>query len=735
MALSKKAFRYITAKPRRINLLHGSIRSSKTINSMLALPQRFAEIPDTSDVAFIGKTERTLYRNIIRPLQEMYGEDVVKYSKGSGEGSFNGRVFFGLGAHNENAENNVRGLTLAYILSDEVATYPESVTDMMLSRLSLEGSLADLTCNPAGPNHYLKKTFIDPYEEGTRNDVAVWHFLLEDNPNLPAGYLEFLKNQYPVGSLFYKRNILGLWVMAEGAVYDFYNQEVHRLADEPDTFDFLDISIDYGTTNPLAAGLFKSNRQPVGGLLCWLSKLYYYDSAKHQKQLTDSEYADRLDDYFAEYKRMVRYVVVDPSAASFILELKKRGWNVKKADNDVIDGIKHQAKFLQTGLYKLGPDSSVNQASEDYSAYLWDEKKQAKGQDEPLKGKNDGSHCLIAGTMIYTGNGLKPIEKVEVGETVLTRAGFKKVLNAGLTIKNTQVMKLVFSNGSQLVGTPNHRIFVQGKGYVTMDTVRYNDDIIIVCPLKKLSIKELFLGDSLNQKTSQTGVILTPSQSSAKKALTDFIEKFGKTTMEKFQRVATFTTKMVTGITMQLKTSSVYPAKTTKLFTANSELLNLSTIRKCFLKLQNGIIQKKVKTGIRKTLSALWQTVNPLIKLAKIAATNTRRLRRAKVASFAATHVNLTPAGKLELMRSLEHAKFAEINLAPTNTERLELARVVAVQPCAGKANVYDLTIQDLPEFFANGVLVHNSKDMERYYLKTLQRERINISADRPKGF
>jgi PBSX family phage terminase large subunit len=392
MALSRKAWDYLNAKPKRVNLLHGSVRSSKTVNSMLGLPKRIANAPRNGEVVFTGKTERTLYRNVISPLIKMYGSRRVKYSKGSGEGRFGNRTFFAIGAHNESAEDNVRGLTCAYWLADEVVTYPEVVTDMLLSRLSLEASVGDLTCNPGPPGHYINQKIILPTLAKERDDAAVWHFLLEDNPNLPQNYLEFLKNQYPLGSLFYKRNILGLWVLAEGTVYDFFDTNTHVLKEEPQQEpDFIDLACDYGTANPLVVGAFWGWEKPLStGLRVLLKRGFYYDSRKVQIQLTDSEYADKIDEEFAEEKLRHRCFIVDPSAASFILELRKRGWNVKQANNDVLDGIKTQAKLLKSGAFALGKDSSLKPFIDEYGAYLWDEKAQAKGEDKPMK-QNDHS--------------------------------------------------------------------------------------------------------------------------------------------------------------------------------------------------------------------------------------------------------------------------------------------------------------------------------------------------------
>src|SRR5690606_41410178 len=56
-------------------------------------------------------------------------------------------------------------------------------------------------------------------------DLKSWHFSLEDNPNLDPKYVEALKREYT--GLWYKRYILGQWVLAEGIVYDMFDPQKH----------------------------------------------------------------------------------------------------------------------------------------------------------------------------------------------------------------------------------------------------------------------------------------------------------------------------------------------------------------------------------------------------------------------------------------------------------------------------------------------------------------------------
>jgi PBSX family phage terminase large subunit len=429
MALSQKAYEYLITKPNFINLLDGSVSSSKTVTSLLALPERFTKAPTNGETFIIGKTERTVYRNVISPLIKMHGQRTVKYSKGMGEGRFGNRSFFVFGAHNERAEDNVRGLTAGYFYADEAPTFPQTVLDMAFSRLRVEGACCDLTGNPGPPGHYINQNIILPYLEGKRKDVNRWHFTLEDNPNLPKSYLEFLKNQYPVGSLFYKRNILGLWVLAEGTIYSFFDESLHRLKELPKKpFTYIDISCDYGTSNATSAGIFGSYDEPHDGLLCCRIAGYEHSGRDTNDHKTDLEYINEIiaftvsimtntsygyaleqtskpdvKDMAKPFLKLmlsvmnrVRKIIVDPSALSFKVQWRKRLAelgapvpHVTNAENEVLAGIQTQARMLKTGQYKIGPHKSNDLCVQDYAGYIWNAKAQERGTDEPLK---TGSH-------------------------------------------------------------------------------------------------------------------------------------------------------------------------------------------------------------------------------------------------------------------------------------------------------------------------------------------------------
>ena len=239
-----------------VNILEGSVRSGKTMASLLAFITALADYPKGVNILLAGKTTRSLFRNIIKPLEDIVGKTYTKFKLGIGEGTIFGRSFYAVGANDERAYTKIQGLTLSLAYGDEVATWPESFFKMLLSRLSDFNARFIGTTNPEGPYHWLKVEYLDREEE---LDLKSWHFNLEDNLNLPKAYVENLKKLYT--GLWFKRYIQGLWVLAEGTVYDMFNETYHVKDITKETWDNCIskyVSIDYGTINPCVFHLWGS---------------------------------------------------------------------------------------------------------------------------------------------------------------------------------------------------------------------------------------------------------------------------------------------------------------------------------------------------------------------------------------------------------------------------------------------------------------------------------------------
>lgn len=187
------------------------------------------------------------------------------------------------------------------------------------------------------------------------------HFTMNDNMTMAPEIRERYESEWH--GVFYQRYILGLWVLAEGLVYNFLDEYITD--NQPRGAEYY-ISVDYGTLNPFSAGLWS-----VTGSKAVRIQEYYYDGRNKKKQLTDEEYCNEIEK-LAKGQTITK-VIVDPSAASFITALKRRGFRVQQADNSVLDGIRRTAVYLKNGNIKI--HRSCTDAIREFGLYRWDEKK------------------------------------------------------------------------------------------------------------------------------------------------------------------------------------------------------------------------------------------------------------------------------------------------------------------------------------------------------------------------
>lgn len=398
MDLAPKQRWSIKRATKRLNVWEGAVRSSKTWASIVRFIKYVMRSPK-GDLVMMGKTQRTAYRNVIRPMEEMLGNE-IKYSSGKGELDFAKRKIFIVGANDERAEGIIRGMTCAGAYCDEITLYPEAVWTMLLSRLSAPGAQLFGTTNTDSPNHWFKKKFLNRWKE---LDIAIFKFFLEDNPYLTLDYVSSLKKEYT--GLWYKRFIESIWCIAEGAIYDFFDDKrpyILRYNELPKA-KYKVVSADYGTGNPTTFGLFGIN--PFTMPKIWLEKEYYYDSRIAQKQKTDEEYAKDYLNFVGNNK--VLYTIIDPSAASFKAQLRKEkiGSVLVDANNDVLDGIRTQSRMLKNGEYAIC--DRCTHAIEEYFGYVWDAKSQLIGIDKPVKSNDHAKdmeryalHTLYGGDFI-----------------------------------------------------------------------------------------------------------------------------------------------------------------------------------------------------------------------------------------------------------------------------------------------------------------------------------------------
>lgn len=400
-AIYKPSLKMITAykesKKAKYTILEGAIRSGKSyVGNDIAI-RDIQQLPPCN-VLVSGYSITSVARNVIAEWREMIDPRNIGLFKNVRDSKddyltinwrgLRDKKFYIRGAGKETDYKQIQGSTIGYWLSDETVRHAETFVDMAISRLSNDYSKALWTMNPDSPFHYIKKRFIDNEELYIKDakgfsEFTKVKFFLEDNPSLSRSYIKSLERLY--SGVFYKRFIQSLWVIAEGAIYDFYTDNAPFIIDKkdlPQAKRYI-VGIDYGTGNPTCFILFGVNPSTKPNV--WAEREYYYDSKAQQKQLTDSEYSQDLRKFIGGTK--VTTIILDPSAASFKTQLKRDNFLfVKDADNAVIDGIRTQARMLKSGAYAICKD--CRQTRKDYDGYVWDSRAQLIGEDKPVK-QND----------------------------------------------------------------------------------------------------------------------------------------------------------------------------------------------------------------------------------------------------------------------------------------------------------------------------------------------------------
>lgn len=404
--LSRKQVIAVGHAQQRVNIYEGAIRSGKTFSSILAWLAFVASAPLNGELIMIGKNKDSIYRNVFAPIENEPALAMVAahvhYRQGSNTARILGRRVNVVGANDSKAESKIRGMTVAGAYIDEVTVIPVEFFKQMLGRMSVVGARMFGTTNPDSPAHWLKVEYLDKIGVADKNGYvqlqnwARFHFTIDDNPSLSDEYKESIRREYT--GLWYRRFILGLWVSAEGAIYDMWDAAPfnparpvdggHVIAwkDLPRMVELYGVGIDYGTTNPTSAVLMGLG---VDGRL-YLIDEYRHETLDGELRLADPQLSKRLRDWLAEnhlpYENRLKaqYIVLDPSAASFHVQLQLDGvHNVAPAENDVLYGIRTVSGLLSQKMLITSDRCRgwINEAP----GYSWDPTAQLAGQDKPLK--------------------------------------------------------------------------------------------------------------------------------------------------------------------------------------------------------------------------------------------------------------------------------------------------------------------------------------------------------------
>jgi PBSX family phage terminase large subunit len=385
LPLSPKQIEFIINSTAKWNLAHGSVRSGKTVGTLFRFMQSIIDCPD-SKLYIVGHTFDTAYRNVVRLIMESEEMSIFRpFCSWSGKKlHFRDKTITVLGAKDEGAIGNFQGDTYSKVYCDEMTLFPESIIDMIDTRLSKPYSQGFAAMNPSHPKHKIKE-WIDKAEAGDKNYYAL-HYTLDDNPYVDEDYKQRIRNS--LSGVFYKRNYLGQWCLAEGAIFDFFDRRIYVCKEPPRAAEYWIAGIDYGTANSFACTFvgISTGKYAQNGICRWAQKEYVWDSKKTNRQKTNSEYANDVQAFLEPYG--VKQVYIDPSAAAFKVELLRRGFHVMEADNDVFNGIDFVTSEMKKGNLFICEDCP--NLIREIESYVWDMKAAEKGEDKPIK-KDDHS--------------------------------------------------------------------------------------------------------------------------------------------------------------------------------------------------------------------------------------------------------------------------------------------------------------------------------------------------------
>lgn len=367
MRLSQKQNEYIRNANRRWNLKVGAVRSGKSyVDIVYTIPSRLREGRGKDGLnVILGVSRETIERNVLQPMRERYTNALIGNINSRNIARICGENVYCLGAEKVSQVSKIQGSSIKYCYGDEIAKWNQEVFSMLQSRLDKPYSCFDGACNPEYPSHWLKE-FIDQEDI----DAYIQKYTLFDNPFLNEKFVENLCKEY-AGTVYYQRYVLGEWAKAEGLVYPMFSENDHVIDEIP--WQALQrgewyISLDYGTVNPTAAGLWCLYNGTA-----YMADEYYYDSRAMGQNVnarrTDEEHYAAIEKMAGD--RQIERVIVDPSAASFSETIRRHGkLSVENADNDVLNGIRRTSALLQAGRIKI--HRKCRGIINEFGQYQWD---------------------------------------------------------------------------------------------------------------------------------------------------------------------------------------------------------------------------------------------------------------------------------------------------------------------------------------------------------------------------
>ena len=386
--LTNKQKDFINNANHRFNIKVGATRSGKTyLDIIYTIPSRIRERSGKEGLyVILGVSKGTIERNVLEPLRERFGNDLVGVIGSNNTAKLFGEQVYCLGAEKVNQVSKIRGASIKYCYCDELAEYNEEVWELLKSRLDKPYSCLDATLNPENQSHWLKKNFLDTIEE-KNIDAYVQYYTLFDNSYLTQEFIDNLCKEYE-GTVFYNRYVLGQWCNAEGIIYrQFADNPNLYIKDNADGINFMIISIgiDYGATEGETE--FKAT-----GITPYFKQVWTIDEEKLTGLHSPEEMYEKFEQF---YRRVIKdygkvtHCYADYGALGQVLTfgmnkyLQQHGIPLRVQDcikGRIVDRIELDCHlFGQQRRFILKKCKYLIEA---YSQALWDEKHEDERLDD-----------------------------------------------------------------------------------------------------------------------------------------------------------------------------------------------------------------------------------------------------------------------------------------------------------------------------------------------------------------
>lgn len=373
----------------------GAVRSGKSVVMAAAFINWAMERFNERDFALCGKTISSLRRNVINTLKQQIISLKFEFEEKRTENliiitnSKHTNYFYLFGGKDESSQDLIQGMTLAGVLFDEVALMPQSFVAQAEARCSVEGSKLWYNCNPKGPKHYFKVEYIDRVKD---KRLIYLHFTMDDNLTLSEHTKERYRRMFSFNDVFYKRNILGLWVTAEGRVYISFDEKSNVI----NVNDWYARDKNGKYTHPVRKRImlctvgvdFGGNKSSTAFTCSAFTRGFRETVVVKEKRIKEEITPKQLDKMFVEWLQetlteypMMHECYCDSAEQVLIRGLKMAVLNAKlpvavknARKGEIIDRIRFGVSmFAQHRFYIISNCTETIQA---YMDAVWDEKKE-----------------------------------------------------------------------------------------------------------------------------------------------------------------------------------------------------------------------------------------------------------------------------------------------------------------------------------------------------------------------